>query len=461
MLIVDMWRRISLLGVDDTLNFNMRRKVVLLNSMCALGILVFIALMVINILKKTNPVFYASNLSAQSIFITTLFLNYRKMYQAAAVFCSSVFLVFINLLAVVYGKEAGLEYINVLLCISPFVFFDKKSLIAFFSLLSLAGFFFCKVWYATHPPLAVHNNLAVMYYINMTALFICVFLCIFFFKGEILRYASLVELQRNQLAEKSAELNDSIKYARRIQRTLLRFDEDIQQALPQSFILYLPRDIVSGDFFWFSRHDNRIFGACGDCTGHGVPGAFMCMIGMTLLNEIVNEKRVSRADEVLNLMREGVIRLLKQTGSESDTKDGMDLSFCVFDPENRRLEFSGANQSIYLLRNGQLKEYRGNKQPIGIYGASPAPFTSETISLEKGDLLYFFTDGFADQFGGESFGKAGGKKFKYKRFQDLLRSVRDETMERQKELLKARFEEWKGEMEQTDDILVIGIRVER
>jgi len=226
------------------------------------------------------------------------------------------------------------------------------------------------------------------------------------------------------------------------------------------FILYKPKDIVSGDFYHAIAHKpagsaTEIFYMCtADCTGHGVPGALMSMVGISHLNESIIEKNLIHPNEILDNMRKGIIASLNPEGSEEESKDGMDCVLCAYDFENMKLEVAAANNSLWLIRNGELKEYKADKMPVGKYQDNMTPFSLQTIDLRKGDLIYTFTDGFADQFGGEK-----GKKFKYKQLQEKLMQIRDKPMTEQKQLLDSTFEKWKGNLEQVDDVLVIGLLV--
>ncbi|HYG49880.1 MAG TPA: SpoIIE family protein phosphatase, partial [Flavobacteriales bacterium] len=196
------------------------------------------------------------------------------------------------------------------------------------------------------------------------------------------------------------------------------------------------------------------FFAVGDCTGHGVPGGFMSMLGHSFLNEVVNEKRIREPAEVLNRLREKVITALRQKGIAGENKDGMDITFLVVDTVRNKLEYAAANNSFYVVRKGIATEYKADKQPIGYYSNNMRPFTQHSIDLNKGDCVYLFTDGFPDQFGGTK-----GKKFKYSSLQKLFEQHTSLPMTRQREVLVKTLEEWRGNYEQTDDICVAGIRI--
>ena len=257
-----------------------------------------------------------------------------------------------------------------------------------------------------------------------------------------------------EIEQKNKDIMDSIKYAKRIQDAILPTERLMNQLLSGSFILFQPKDIVSGDFYWAQHSRNGLLIAAVDCTGHGVPGAFMCMIGNALLNEIVKEKSITKPDEVLNMLRDGVIGSLRQKGEEGESKDGMDICLCNVNTKTMTLDYAGANNPLYIIRNGELTEYKADKQPIGYYLGSNDPFTNKQVEIQEGDSIYIFSDGYPDQFGGPN-----GKKFKYRPFKELLISIQDRSMQEQGDILDKKMKQWKGELEQVDDICVLGIRI--
>lgn len=262
-----------------------------------------------------------------------------------------------------------------------------------------------------------------------------------------------VLLQKEVIEQKNNEITESLLYAKRIQSAILPDMKLIYKTLEQSFILYLPKDIVSGDFYSFSQKDNIVIIAAADCTGHGVAGAFMSMIGTSLLNQIINEKGITEPSQILGQLNQGIVNALKQRDSESN--DGMDISLCTIDLDKNKLKFSGANRPLWLLRNNEMLVYKPNKFPIGglqVYHTEA--FTQHEIDLIKGDAIYIFSDGFSDQFGG---GK--GKKLMTKKFKDELMQIQHLNMKEQESYLLGLFNKWKGNLEQVDDVLIIGIRI--
>ncbi len=269
-----------------------------------------------------------------------------------------------------------------------------------------------------------------------------------------------IKIQNESINEKNKKLErqkheilSSINYASRIQTALLPTKEQLNSILKDYFVFYSPRDIVSGDYYWSYQKQNTQIIIAADCTGHGVPGAFMSALGISFLNEIiVNKEKISSAD-ILNKLRNKIKYALKQTGKFNDTQDGMDMSVCVIDKSKKQVNFAGANNSIYLIRNKELTQYKADKQPIGIY-LIEKDFSDVFINYQNNDIIYMFSDGFPDQFGGKKF-----SKFKTKRFKKLLLEIADNKMNKQKELLSNVFWKWKGKNEQTDDVLVFGIKL--
>ena len=268
------------------------------------------------------------------------------------------------------------------------------------------------------------------------------------------RTAEVVQ-KNTELADKNQAITDSIRYAKRIQDAILPDNEHIKELIDEYFILFKPRDIVSGDYYWMTEQNNTVIIAAVDCTGHGVPGAFMSMLGIAFLNEIVNKKEDIKANEILNELREYVISSLKQRGKKMEAQDGMDMALCIIDFKKKELQFAGANNPLYLIRKGgEITEIRGDKMPIGIYYRKEESFTNHNLKFEKGDSFYIFTDGLVDQFGGPK-----ERKFMKKRFKELLLTHQDKTMEEQKAILNNAVETWRGDLHQVDDMLVIGCKL--
>lgn len=271
---------------------------------------------------------------------------------------------------------------------------------------------------------------------------------------EVVKQKEEIEKQRDTIAEKNKSITDSIEYAKRIQTAILPSETYAAEILPEHFIFFRPRDIVSGDFYWMTQKDNLLVLIAADCTGHGVPGAFMSMLGVSFLNEIVNRHEITTANIILNDLRADVKKTLGQEGKEGEAKDGMDLALCIVDLEKMKLQYAGAYNPMYLYRNNELIEVKADRMPIGIFVKEKESFTNNELDLQKGDVFYIFSDGYQDQFGGED-----GQKFKTKNFKKLLLDIYEKPMAEQREILNTRIDEWRGKWEQVDDIIVLGVRV--
>lgn len=262
--------------------------------------------------------------------------------------------------------------------------------------------------------------------------------------------------QKEELTIKNKSIFDSINYAKRIQEAMMPSEYLFKKLFPESFIFYYPKDIVSGDFYWIAEKNNKIFVAAADCTGHGVPGAFMSIIGFDLLRNITKEQGIEDPAQILNLLNEGVAETFSRNTTQSAVKDGMDIALCVIEKSTWTLEFAGAMNPVIIIRDNKIISIRGNRFSVGMAseGAVVDRFESHHIPLKENDVLYIFSDGFPDQFGGPF-----GKKFKYSRFRQLLLTVHSLPMKKQKAFIEENLNNWKGELEQVDDILVIGIKV--
>jgi tetratricopeptide (TPR) repeat protein len=263
-----------------------------------------------------------------------------------------------------------------------------------------------------------------------------------------------IKHQRDQIFMQKQEITDSIHYAKRIQTAILSPDRILEKNLAEHFILYRPRDIVSGDYYWMTETGTKTIVLAADCTGHGVPGAFMSMLGVSFLNEIVNKQGITKPSTILNELRRAIVDSLHQTGKEGEAQDGMDIALVCIDHKTMKAEYAGAYNPLYLIRNNKLIEFSADRMPIGIHIKGSTDFTNNELELKKDDALYIFSDGFVDQFGGDKF-----KKFMAKRFKDLLVQINNETFQKQAKMLNSALEKWKGNIEQIDDILVIGLKI--
>jgi serine phosphatase RsbU (regulator of sigma subunit) len=307
-------------------------------------------------------------------------------------------------------------------------------------------------------------------------------------EAQVKERTAEIEMQKDQLAEINEEILSSIHYAKRIQLAILPSDAHVKKLLPDSFVFYRPKDVVSGDFYFVEpavtsdTSTSLVVFAAVDCTGHGVPGAFMSIVGNNHLTAGLSEPSVNNTAKALDYLNLGVNKALRQDRESNDetVRDGMDIALCALDKDSNKLQFSGAKNPVYIVRKSEqveelgfdyeeggrnplksetepiyLNEIKGDAHPIGAYiGEELKPFTPQLIDVRKGDMIYVFSDGFADQFGGEA-----GKKYKYKTFKKFLISISQLDPEEQKRLLIEEYDRWKGDHEQIDDVLVMGVRV--
>ncbi len=266
---------------------------------------------------------------------------------------------------------------------------------------------------------------------------------------------SNLEIAYHQISEQKKHITDSIMYAKRIQTAILPPDDYFRKLLPESFILYKPKDIVSGDFYWLNDIDDIIMIAAVDCTGHGVPGAFMSIVGFNNLNYAVNVKNKRVSNDILTELNKAVTDSLQQHRTQSELKDGMDIALCCVDLKKMKLNYAGANNPLLMIRNGERTLYEPTKAPIGAFlGDKERPFLASEIEIQKGDSFYIFSDGYADQFGGPD-----NKKLLKRNLYNILTDISSLPPDEQKQKLDENYENWKGEHEQIDDVLVIGFRI--
>jgi serine phosphatase RsbU (regulator of sigma subunit) len=271
---------------------------------------------------------------------------------------------------------------------------------------------------------------------------------------KVAERTSKIIKQKEQIELKNKEITNSLNYASQIQSAILPPVKIIKDAVDECFIINKPKDIVSGDFYWAANIHGKLIVTAADCTGHGVPGAFLSLLGVTFLNEISMKIVDLQANLILEKLRARVIRSLHQQGFDKKRLDGIDLSLAIIDLKSMELQFAGANNPLYIIRNGHLTEFRGNRMPIGVQSLKIEPFTNHLIEIKKGDKVYMFSDGYTDQFGGEL-----GKKFLSRNFKTLLEEICILPLKEQKKTLIETFELWKGRFEQIDDVLVIGLKI--
>ncbi len=273
--------------------------------------------------------------------------------------------------------------------------------------------------------------------------------------AEVVAQKVEIEAQRDLLAEQQKHILDSIQYSKRLQNAILPTNSFVHELFPESFILYRPKDIISGDFYWFHRNGNKHYFSAIDCTGHGVPGALVSMVGQNWLNYAVKDLALEKPSDILDALNDGVMSTFKERDDDTSVKDGMDIALCCIDYDAMKLEYAGAYNPVLIVRDGEPTQIKGDKFPIGaFFRGSKGKFTNHEVEVKKGDVVYVFSDGYADQFGEES-----GFKFLTKRFRQLLFDIHQNPMPEQRDILEKTLIDWMGNVEQLDDVTVVGIKV--
>jgi sigma-B regulation protein RsbU (phosphoserine phosphatase) len=449
--------RILSIGVYDANSAVMNRKVRVCNliSFTTLVLLTLFGPLFFYFLHPIDLLIYISfYLSA----ILSFFLVKKSKYMLA--FSINICMAYIYFIwgTLAYGWSANLQYYLLAMCMVVVIFFDSKVVIKSFLAFSIACFFSLLFIMRDRQglidmPLDVDSIKESVGYANLFSLFIIVSILILFFKNQNLNYQDEITEASRVIEEKNKEMIDSINYAQRIQSGLLPSKTEFQNLFPNSFLYFRPKDIVSGDFYWFHKTNTEIYLACGDCTGHGVPGALMSVLGINLLSDIVESNKATETDEILNQLRNGIIKSLNKETNSGDYKDGMDISIVKINKEKMTCDYSGANNSIYQISNGSLIEHKATKQPVGL-SPDPKPFGKTSIALNKQDYIILFTDGFADQFGGDS-----NKKYMYKPFKELLKQLISAKNIDVEHALDDEFTNWRTSVEQVDDICIVGIKI--
>lgn len=447
--------RISLHGIYENTPNALRNKLKILNlSLSGLaGISVFYVA-----LCFYNELYLSALVTATSFLYITVSVFFIRKKKYKLVFHSTMCygLVFVAAVTALDGSWNYSYYYFIFIPIASNILLDNKREIVFYLVLSII-FLICSVYllriYPSYNSIGASNNL--LGYPNIIFAALLIYAAVRLFKNENLLYSQSIEIQNERLEEKNREIVDSINYAKRIQNTLLKSDTLFENNLPEYFILYKPKAVVSGDFYWGTKvSDTNFLLLTGDCTGHGVPGAFMSLLNISILREVVLMQNVSRPDQILNLQRKTIISALNPDDSTDQSRDGMDCVLCSFDFISKKLYFSCANNPIWIYRDDEIIAFKRDKQPIGLHIGEHKDYMLQSFDLKVGDIVYTFTDGYADQFGGPK-----GKKYKFGQLKKQLILISKESMSQQKSILENTFESWRGSMEQVDDVLVIGIKI--
>jgi len=448
-----LFEKIIQIGIHDGLSFKEKGKLRIFNTSCLTVSFILILYSIMSYMQ--NRYFAATSTMFELIVLCfVFFLNSIKKYILAFHVGFSSAFVFIFFFTLLFGENTQSHIFFLFIPVATLIVFENKKTILTYFVFSMMLLTASIIIFKYHEPYFGNNEADEIFgLLNFLFTGLLIFLGVSLFKKENNEFNHKIDQQKKMLEEKNKDITDSITYAKRIQKALLASDSVLTKNLPQHFVLYKPKDIVSGDFYWAEKIDDKFLLATCDCTGHGVPGAFMSLLGISFLNEITKEKKIIRPDLIFNALRKNIIKALNPDENQTTGKDGMDAVLCSFDFSNMKLEFACANNPIWILRNNEWLEFAADKFPIGMY-IHESPFNLQEIQLQKGDLIYTFTDGYADQFGGSK-----GKKLKNKSFKQLLQKIASQELVSQKESIEEHIDDWKGSLEQVDDILVIGIRI--
>jgi serine phosphatase RsbU (regulator of sigma subunit) len=444
-------------GITADVSFSDQKKIRVVNGMCLFALTVSIIFFIIWA-SGIGGIPFFPQLVLMIVFGTIYFLNHRKLFFGArallCVFFPS-FLVFPALTIPNMGSAAAFSLLSISLL--PVFLFDKKIHVLIFFLFNAAVLTVVIILQRLEIVMPMGNPRLMnpVFFFELAISLMGIYIFTMMFKSDHERYESTISEKNKELEIKNEDIVSSISYARRIQNAVLPSEESISRSIPLSSILYKPRDIVSGDFFWFHElNKNNYILAAGDCTGHGVPGAFMTVIGTSLLNQIIIENKITQPSEILHELDKRITTTLKQEKERSqNVRDGMDLSLIKVDKERKEFVFTSAKRPAIFIRNQQIREFKGSKDTLGGLRTGEKNFEEIKISYLEDDTLYLFTDGYIDQFGG-----INNKKFMIKRFRELLLEIHLLPMSEQRQKLEANINYWIGNNEQTDDITVMGIR---
>jgi serine phosphatase RsbU (regulator of sigma subunit) len=470
------WGKTINIGIDDSTSIFDRKRIRLLNGICTICIIAYTG----NMFPLYGHWFsFIECIVAVMVCGGIMWINSTKRFELACHTYNVWDIVMYTFMGITSGANDKTELFLIPSSVVAMLFFKDMRIIVTYFVINLLCYGLVKYCHTILGPINVFPGSERLAISNSVLLFVILFLIIVHFKSENAKQEGLLEdrnfkleeekdqvdkllkdkeksnivlEEKNKIIEeKNKDIIDSINYAKRLQEAILPPLSVIKKHLPESFVLYKPKDIVAGDFYWMEPFgDNVLIAAC-DCTGHGVPGAMVSVVCSNALNRALNEFKIRDTGKLLDKTRELVIETFGK--SESEVQDGMDISFCAINAKENRLEWSGANNPLWYISNGEMKEITADKQPIGRQDGQK-PFTTHVLTLQKGDVLYLFTDGYADQFGGPK-----GKKFKYKKLQEILLAISSLSMDKQKEMLDETIETWRGNLEQIDDVLIMGIRV--
>ena len=446
------WNKISRIGLregEDAFHF---REVILLNRLMALMFGLMIIYIPIEIYFNGVQVLGAVLLLMAFLLLLHVF-NYFRLFRLAQYYLYTIGILFVLVMGLLVGKEVNNRVMLLpIVLLGIIVVKTRTEKMVAFIVAMLAYFIQLRLFEVIHPqiiiPLETKEIFAVIFFvlgIVFTALIG------FYFVGINKEYENIIVKQKESMELKNKEITDSITYAKRIQTAILPPETIIKKHLKDFFIIYLPKDVVAGDFYWLEHVNDIVLFAAADCTGHGVPGAMVSVVCNNALNRSVREEGLTDPGKILDRTREIIVHEFGK--SNEDVKDGMDISLCALNTKTLELKWAGANNPLWFIRNGELSEIKPDKQPIGQYFNSSA-FTTHTVKLQVNDVLYVTTDGYQDQFGGEK-----GKKFKASNLKQMLLRHYSKSLNEQKKIILDSFVKWKGKNEQVDDVCILGVKI--
>ena len=457
--IYSLWRKVTLSGLRSGANPHDRKCILLINRMSMLNTLLMILFSVLGPIVGLYQVLFFSIPFAIAFALPPI-LNRLNFLEFSRYYFSVTPLIFLVAVCIHNGSELGDKYFILTTATIPILIFRERWIIYTLFFINVIMYFFI-VWYqANYLPMEAFPAYIQKQYSSFSILsvFGIIFFVVIYFRSDSEDYELELEEKNFLISQKNGEIIDSINYAKRLQEAILPPLEEISEHLPDSFVLYKPKDIVAGDFYFADHKGDHFFIAAADCTGHGVPGAMVSVVCSNALNRAIIELELTDPGKILDKVTELVCETFKK--SHNVVNDGMDISLCAFNLKTKEVSWAGANNPLWYINSSpdltseaSFKEITANKQTVG-KNDFYKPFTTHKLSLKKGDILYLFTDGYADQFGGQK-----GKKFKYKQLGDLLLSINNRPVKEQHALLDKAFEDWKGAHDQVDDVCIIGIRL--
>lgn len=454
------------IGVDDRLSPVEVRKVRLINGILLTGELLFI-LLIIKSAVMGVPEEWSVQLAGALLLPIPILLNKLGKYRYAKVLCILIPYVYLSALTLYWGSERGSQLIIFACTGLTVLFFEDKAKI--YTLIALGGLCIIavEIYNYDHAPIYSTENLKMAHVINIMITITMLAVISSIFKNENEKYQQNIQMKNRQITYQHAQLlklnselegslkliNEQTKYAQAIQQSILPLKAEMRKVLPDHFVFFKPRDLVSGDFYFVTKIKGKVFIAAVDCTGHGVPGAFMSMIGYNMLLEAIELNHIFEPAKILDYLQERITYTLRQ--QQTDNRDGMDISICVIDRKNNTLEYAGAKHPLLLIEDGNLRKIEADRISIGgVLRKHDHMFQNHTFDISKISDFYMYTDGFRDQYGGKSF-----KRFMSNRFREILFNNHEKSPSDQRRILDSTFTEWCNGNEQTDDVLIIGVKL--